>query len=487
MKQLENKIMLITYPDSLGGSLRSLEAVVNRYLKDAVGGIHILPFYPSSGDRGFAVVEYGRVDPAWGTWEDIDRLADRYALAADFMLNHISSQSKEFRDYMAKGDDSEYRDMFIRWDEFWPDGEPSQQELDALYRRRPGGGPFHIYIRDDGKEVKLWNTFFEQQVDINPFSKAAQDYYDRNLGEISRHVPLIRFDAFAYASKKPGTSCFFVEPEIWDVLDIAMKPLRKTGTQMLAEIHENYRIQQKMAERGYWVYDFALPMLLLHATITGRSDRLIHWMNICPRNQFTTLDTHDGVGVIDAAGLLEEEEIETVAEKVESRTALAQKYIQNGSMIRKGGKKAVRYQLAGTFYSIMDCNDDAYLLARAVQYFAPGIPQVYYVGMLAGENDIEFVKNGGEGRGLNRHNYTIPEIEQAVMRPVVQRLLKLSKFRNSHPAFSGDFWVDGNQNDGILHIVRTCSAERAELIADFSVNRFKILFSEAGKMQEFIL
>ena len=67
-------------------------------------------------------------------------------------------------------------------------------------------------------------------MDIDPYSEATQDSYRRNLGSIAKHVPLFRFDAFAYASKKPGTSCFFVEPEIWDVLETGMKPLRESGT-----------------------------------------------------------------------------------------------------------------------------------------------------------------------------------------------------------------------------------------------------------------
>lgn len=158
---------------------------------------------------------------------------------------------------------------------------------------------------------------FAEQVDIDPYAKATQDYYQRNLGRIAGHVPLIRFDAFAYATKRPGTSCFFVEPDVWNVLDIAMKPLRDTGTQMLAEIHENYTIQKKMAERGYWVYDFALPMLLLHSVYSGRADRLMHWLEICPRNQYTTLDTHDGIGVVDVAGLLDDDEIDLVVDNVD--------------------------------------------------------------------------------------------------------------------------------------------------------------------------
>lgn len=485
MKGLDNKIMLITYPDSLGGNLTSLEYVMDRYFAGAVEGIHILPFYPASGDRGFAVVEYDRVDPSWGTWDDIDRLAKRYTLAADFMVNHISTRSREFQDYLEKGDASEYADMFIRWDRFWPQGEPTAQDLDRLYRRRPGGGPYRVYQRRDGSQVKLWSTFFEEQVDINPFSQATQNYFRKNLGLIAKHVPLIRFDAFAYASKRAGTSCFFVEPEIWDVLNIAMKPVEAAGGQMLAEIHEHYRYQLKMAQHGYWVYDFALPMLILHALISGQSDRLIHWLKICPRKQFTTLDTHDGVGVVDVADLLDEEQIDQVVEEVERRTAEARKYLKHGSMVQKAGGKAVRYQLAGTFYSIMQEDDPSYLLARAVQYFAPGIPQVYYVGLLAGKNDIAFVKNGGEGRGLNRHNYTLEEIDREVNRPVVKKLLKLSHFRNTHPAFSGEISVDDGGQDGCLHIVRSAGQEKAELFVNFPQAEFRIVYSENGTLREF--
>ena len=107
-----------------------------------------------------------------------------------------------------------------------------------------------------------------------------------------------------------------------------MKPLRETNTEMLPEIHENYKIQLKMAEKGYWVYDFALPMLLLHGLKTGRTDRLTHWLNICPRKQFTTLDTHDGIGVVDVAGLLTEDEIDLVRNDVDDITKEAKKYIK---------------------------------------------------------------------------------------------------------------------------------------------------------------
>lgn len=106
MKNIENKAMLITYADSMGTNLKALERVLNKHFDGVFGGVHVLPFFPSSGDRGFAVVNYDIVDPAFGTWEDIDRLEEKYYLMADFMLNHVSIRSEEFQDYMKNGEAS---------------------------------------------------------------------------------------------------------------------------------------------------------------------------------------------------------------------------------------------------------------------------------------------------------------------------------------------------------------------------------------------
>lgn len=486
MKKVENKIMLITYANTMGKNLKELEQILDEKFKDVIGGLHILPFFPSSGDRGFAVINYDIVEPEFGTWEDIDRLSEKYYMMADFMLNHVSIRCEEFKDYMEKGENSPYRDMFIHWEEFWPEGEPTQADMDTLYRRKPGG-PYMEFTRKDGRKVKLWNTFFEEQIDINPYTKATHDYYQRNLGRLAEHVPLIRFDAFAYASKRPGSSCFFVEPEIWEVLDIGMKPLKATGTQMLPEIHENYKIQLKMAEKDYWVYDFALPMLLLHGLKTGRCDRLIHWLNICPRKQFTTLDTHDGIGVVDVAGLLTDDEIDLVREDVDDITRPAQQYIKLPSMIKTTGKKAQRYQLGSTYYSALRCDDDAYLLARIVQFYAPGIPQVYYVGLLAGENDIEGLKHDSDPRSINRHTYTLKEIDEAVQKPLCRKLYEIMRFRNSYPAFDGDITVGDDKNDGTLSITWEKDAYRTTLQADFRTKKYTISYIDTLSGKECIL
>ena len=474
MRKIENKCMLITYADSMGGDLKALEHVLDTYFKEEIAGVHILPFFPSSGDRGFAVINYDIVDPAFGTWDDIDRLAEKYTLAADFMLNHISIRAEEFQDYMEKGDASAYRDMFIHWDEFWPEGRPNEEDLRVMYSRKPGG-PCRTFTLNDGSEVKLWCTFYEEQVDINPYSEATQEYYRRNLGRLASHVPMIRFDAFAYTSKVPGTSCFFIEPQIWDILDISMEPLKETGTAMLAEIHEEYNIQKKLEAKGHYVYDFALPLLLLHAIEFKRTDRLIHWLEICPHHQITTLDTHDGIGVVDAAGLMTEEEMDEISQLILSRYredfAKQPEELQKldpltAQIINVDGKQKI-YQLPGTFFSDMNEDEDAYLLARAVQLFTPGIPQIYYVGLLAGTNDFTGLIHGEGGRDVNRHNFTEEEIAERIKAPFLQRLFALMRLRNTSDAFNGTFSVCYGQTPMELVLRWENGDVFAELTADF--------------------
>jgi sucrose phosphorylase len=486
MKKITNTPMLITYADSLGGNLTALEATLDGPFAGAFGGVHILPFFPSSGDRGFAVIDYDTVDPAFGDWDDVRRIAEKYYVMADFMINHVSIRSHEFLDYMEKGDGSPYREMFIHWDEFWG-GEPTEEQMSALYRRK-ANGPFKEFTRADGTTVRLWNTFFEEQVDIDPWSPVTQEYFERNLGRLADIVPLIRFDAFAYASKRPGTSCFFVEPEVWDVLEIGMKPLTERGVEMLPEIHENYLIQLKMAERGHWVYDFALPMLMLHTLFTADATRLRAWLEICPRKQFTTLDTHDGIGVVDVVGLLEDEEIDAVTARINARTADLRQYVQlPPGMIKRGTENTRQYQLMTSFYSALEEDAQAHLLARVVQLWVPGIPQVYYVGALFGENDVESLKATGEARSVNRHDYTSAEIAERIDKPEVARFFEILRFRNSSVAFDGEFTSELSPDATVLTLSWTNAEHQATLVADFASRNYKITETVAGKVQETFL
>ena len=463
--------MLITYSDSIGRNLKEMTGVLNRHFSKAVGGIHILPFYPSSADRGFAPLTYREIDQNFGTWEDVEALSRNYYLMFDYMINHISKSSEYFQDFLKRKDQSPYKDFFIRYKDFWPGGEASQADIDRIYKRKPR--PPYIEAKfEDGTQEKIWCTFDEEQIDLNLTSDATKKFNFDNLQFLSeRGASLIRLDALAYATKKAGTDCFFVEPDIWNILEEYESSLKPLNAEILPEVHEHYRYQMELSKRGYWVYDFALPMLVLYSLYSGKKSRLEHWLKVCPRKQFTTLDTHDGIGIVDVKDLLSDEEIDFTKEYL----------FTNGANIKKVYNTAAYnnldvYQINCTFYSALGDDDKAYLLARAIQFFTPGIPQIYYVGLFAGRNDIELLEKTKVGRNINRHYYTLPEIENEVNRSVVQSLIRLMEFRNSYPAFDGEMALIETEKDNVLQIIWQKNNWYAELKADLQSKDFSISY-----------
>ncbi len=306
--------------------------------------------------------------------------------------------------------------------------------MDAIYKRKPRA-PYVVADFADGTQEKVWCTFGEEQIDLNLASETGKRFVRENMESLCRHgISLLRLDAVGYVTKKAGTSCFFVEPDIWEILAGAQETVSPYGSQILPEVHEHYSMPVKIEQKGYYVYDFALPMLLLNALYYGQTKYLKHWFTICPRHQFTTLDTHDGIGVVDVRDLLPDAEIDRTKEDI----------FRFGANVKKVYNTAAYnnldiYQVNCTYYSAVGEDDRAYLLARAVQFFAPGIPQVYYVGMLAGRNDLKLLEETKEGRNINRHYYTEEEIGTEVQRPVVRKLLELMRFRNTAAAFGGTF------------------------------------------------
>lgn len=467
---MDNTIMLITYADSLGKNLKELYGILQDYLDGVVGAVHILPFFPSSADRGFAPMRYDMVDPVFGDFDDIRAIAQRHAVMFDFMVNHISAHSPYFEDFLKNKDASAYRDMFIRYKDFWPGGAPTEEQVNAIYKRKPRA-PSITAVFADGSTEEIWCTFCEEQIDLNMNSAVAREFIRGTLRDMcEKGASIIRLDAFAYAVKKPDTSCFFIEPEMWELLEDIEEVVKPYGVDILPEIHEHYTIQQKIAEKGFWVYDFALPMLVLHALYTGKGEELVHWLNICPRRQFTTLDTHDGIGVVDVADLMSQEEIDATKEALFTKGANVKKIYNTAAY-----NNLDIYQINCTYYSALGNQDAAYLLARAIQFFAPGIPQVYYVGLLAGGNDIDLLEKTKQGRDINRHYYTREEVEQEVRRPVVRRLFALMRLRNTHPAFA----VEGEclpkmLDKTTLQIIRRMGENQLMLTADLATHAFQV-------------
>jgi sucrose phosphorylase len=138
------------------------------------------------------------------------------------------------------------------------------------------------------------------------------------------------------------------------------------------------------------------------------------------------------------------------------------------------------HQLNATYYSTLDCDDDKYVAARAIQLFARGVPQVYYVGLLAGENDLAAVARTGDGRAINRHDYTMAEIVDALDRPVVARIIELIKLRNTHPAFAGTMSVE-KLTPRTIAMRWTNAAANLALEVDFRAGRARVVDGESTR------
>ena len=168
---VKNKVQLITYPDSLGGDLKSLNKVLETYFPNTFkGGIHILPPFPSSGDRGFAPLTYTKIDPKFGDWQDIRKIGEKHDVLVDLMVNHISRKSEFFQDFLKHGRKSKYADLFLTLDKIWDDGKPVREDIDKMFLRR--NVPYSTFkIEETGEEETVWTTIGKEtpseQIDLD--------------------------------------------------------------------------------------------------------------------------------------------------------------------------------------------------------------------------------------------------------------------------------------------------------------------------------
>ena len=441
-----NRAQLIAYVDRLtGGTLRDVAPVLEGPLEGAFGAVHLLPFFhPIDGaDAGFDPIDHAQVDPRLGTWDDVKALTSRTAVMADLIVNHVSRHSPQFQDYDRRGDASPHAGMFLTYARVFPDGA-TESDLQALYTIRPTL-PFTKHDTLRGAPVVLWTTFTSDQIDLDVNHPEARRYLSAVLDRFQyAGVTMIRLDAVGHAVKRAGTSCFMI-PETFEFIASMTTEARARGMEVLVEVHGYYQDQIEVARQVDRVYDFALPPLVLHALYRRDAAPLTRWLEMRPRNAVTVLDTHDGIGVADVAarrqpspapGLLPATDIDALIATIHERS--------NGASRLASGTGAANLdatQINCTFYDALGRRDAEYLIARAIQCFVPGVPQIYYVGLLAGGNDLDLLRRTGVGRDVNRHFYTRDEVQRELTRPVVRSLLQLLRLRNSHAAFDGTFQV----------------------------------------------
>jgi sucrose phosphorylase len=435
---------ILVYAERVGGNLGEIEKLLQGPLKD-FDGIHVLPFFhPYDGDdAGFDPIDHKIVDPRLGTWADFKRISQTHELTADLIVNHASYLSPEFIDWQEKGDASEYAGMFLTFDTVFPNGG-TEEGITSFYRPRPGM-PFTAY-EVAGKRRLVWTTFMPSQVDIDIKHEKGQDYLKSVLEALkSGGVKVVRLDAVGYAVKTPGTDSFMT-PETLEFVEEITELIHSYGMRVLVEVHAHYTQQLDIAPLVDLIYDFQTAPLLLHSYFTGTVDRLDKWFQIRPTNCLNVLDTHDGYGVIDGGpingkpGLITQDEMAYIFDVAEKNTGGHSKI---ASVVPQWF--TLPHQINATLPNIV-ANDTAYFGMRAVQFFLPGEPQVYYVGLFNGMDDRELFAKSGQGRDTNRHNYTVAEIQDALEQPVTRAIIALARLRK-HAAFEGLFsWAVTGSN-----------------------------------------
>ena len=292
------------------------------------------------------------------------------------------------------------------------------------------------------------------QMDVNATSPLVWEFYEETLAKLKVFgCKILRLDAFAYLHKQVGEPNFFNQPGTWNYLNRISEIAEKNNLLLLPEIHSEYGlgIHDQVAQKGFCIYDFFLPGLLIHTLETSSNTAIFKWMTEILTKGYTTvnmLGCHDGIPVLDlkgkevegsyVEGLLKDEEIEAIMDTIIKRGGKLK------NLFDADGKKLSYYQVNATFFSALGEDEKKLLLARVIQLFAPGIPQVWYLDLFAGKNDYTAVEKAGSGghKEINRTNLSLESINDLLQQDIVKNQLKLIEFRNTSEAFLGTMKIN---------------------------------------------
>ena len=319
------------------------------------------------------------------------------------------------------------------------------------------------------------------QMDLNIKSPLVWEFYDNTLKTLADYgAKIVRLDAFAYAPKEVGEKNFLNEPATWDVLTKVRELADKYNVRLLPEIHASYeeKIYEKIANKGYMTYDFFLPGLIIDAFEQQSGEVLKKWADELVEKNIQVvnmLGCHDGIPLLDLKGLISEERIQSVIDTV----------VKRGGYVKDlHGQKNVYYQVNATYYSALGEEDKRMLLARAIQIFMPGKPQVWYLDLFSGKNDYEAVKSAGAGghKEINRTNLTTKEMEVGLQRDIVLKQIEMLRFRNTFTVFSNESDFSMKCSGSKLFMEWKNKEESAVLKADLSDFNFDILAEKNGEI-----
>ena len=440
----ENDIIMITYGDSMlqkdESPLRTLHKFVKTYCRNTVNKIHILPFFPYSSDDGFSVIDYSSVNESLGDWGDIEDLAEDYGLMFDLVINHCSSRSVWFDNFIKQ--EGTGHDFFFT----------AKPDDDLSEVTRPRTSPLLRETETSNGTEYVWCTFSHDQVDFdfrNPavlltFASIIREYLDHG-------AKLFRLDAVAFLWKIIGTSSINL-PQTHEVIRLYRTLIEHVDPDVIIITETNIPNRENLtyfgnANEAHAIYNFSLPPLLVNTLISGSSKHLNGWMMTMPPAQngttyFNFIASHDGIGLRPAEGLLNDDELSML---VETMTSFGGKVSWRTSDM--GQKKpyelniALFDAMAGTTKGRDKWQIDRFICAHAIMLGLEGIPGIYIHSLLGTPNDTDRVEHTGQNRSINRRRWDYEELEERLNSPfshhhkVLTRVSQLIRVRKAQPAF----------------------------------------------------
>ena len=428
----QNDVMLITYGDSIQeegkAPLQTLKEFLNFHAKDILSAVHILPCFPYTSDDGFSVVDYWKINPDLGDWNDVQNLSHDYDLMIDAVINHISQSSRWFQGYL-KGEE-QYRDFFTEAD--------PNRDYSSVTRPRalPLLTPF-----DTTHGIKhLWTTFSEDQIDLNfRCPEVLQKIVELLMFYSEQGASFIRLDAIGFMWKELDTPCIH-QPQTHALVQAmravmgAVAPHVKLITETSVPHKDDISYFGNGENEAHLVYQFPLPPLTLHTLQTGNSTKIVDWMTTLePCSEQTTffnfLASHDGIGVRPVEGILSTEQVEHLLKVVKSNGGRVS-YKNNGDGSQSPYELNINY-----FDAIRDSNADyqtnldRFMAAQSLLLSTAGVPGIYVHSLFGSRNDIEGLERLGYNRAINREKLDRHTLETELAIPISHRSQILGRFK----------------------------------------------------------
>lgn len=487
-------IYMITYGDTLKEKsekpLITLEKFLKKYLKGIISHVHILPFFPYSSDDGFSVIDYYKVNPELGDWQDVKRINENFKLMFDFVLNHVSSKSEWFQNYLEEKEG--FKKLAIEVD---PD-----EDLTSVVR--PRALPLLTkFIKKNGKEVWLWTTFSADQIDVNfkdldTFKKMIEVliYY------VKKGAQVIRLDAIAYLWKEIGTSCIHLHQvhymvKLFRIIVNSINPETIIITETNVPHKENISYFGNGHDEAQMVYNFTLPPLLLYTFIEKDSTLFSKWVETLrlPSSETTFFNftaSHDGIGVRPLEGIVDEKGLNKIIEHVKRNNGRVS-YKTNSDGSKSAYELNITYVDAFKFGENDSLHAKRFIAGQSIALVLPGVPAFYIHSLLGSHNWNEGVEKLGYNRAINREKLNFEKIEKQLQDKksfryeVFNEITKLIRIRRKDIAFhpNGNFKIF-NIDKRVFSILREYSkngkSSKVLVIVNITSEKFEINLKEIG-------